>query len=344
MESYMDHEQHTLINQLLKGTARSFYLTLRALPKSIRWPLSLAYLLARATDTIADEYELATSYRLTFLADMQKLINHGSLNEELSFNRWISQFKDTSMNFLLLSNFQRIIVFLYELDTETRQNIISVLNQIIRGQLLDIKTFSQSKGMVCLKTSEELDQYTYYVAGSVGEFWTQICVRRIKNYSKKPIDQLNALAISFGKGLQLINILRDIPQDLQKERCYLPLEQLQQQKIILTDLIKNPSCIIPIVEYWWQKAFEHLTDGWNYMISINNRRIRYAMTLPLLIGFRTLEELKNKKYLQCSSITKISRRSMKWLMLIACIGIISKKGLNFYLVLLLKTNVKKPET
>ena len=195
-----------------------------------------------------------------------------------------------------------------------------------------------------IKTSEELDQYTYYVAGSVGEFWTKICVRQIKNYSEKPVEQLNALAISFGKGLQLINILRDIPQDLQKERCYLPLEQLQQQKIILTDLIKNPSCIIPIVEYWWQKAFEHLTDGWNYMISINNRRIRYAMTLPLLIGFRTLEELKNKKYLQCSSITKISRRSMKWLMLIACIGIISKKGLNFYLVLLLKTNVKKPET
>lgn len=336
----MDHKHNDLVNKLLKGTARSFYLTLQILPAVIRWPLSLSYLLARATDTIADEYILSTTDRLTFLADMQKVINHGSLKEESPVNSWISQLRGTSMNDLLLSNFERIVVFLYELDAQTREDIIHVLNQIIKGQCLDIETFSQPSQIVCLNSVEELDQYTYYVAGSVGEFWTKVCDRRIKNYSKIPIESLNALAISFGKGLQLINILRDIPQDLQKKRCYLPLEQLHQHQIILTDLIQNPSRSIAIIEYWWQKAFEHLTDGWNYMMSINNRRIRYAITLPLLIGFKTLAELKDKKYLQRTSITKISRRSMKWLMLIASMGIMSKNCLNFYLILLLRTQFK----
>ena len=50
----MAESPQKVLNGLLQGVSRSFYLTLRVLPGSIRPQIGLAYLLARTTDTIAD--------------------------------------------------------------------------------------------------------------------------------------------------------------------------------------------------------------------------------------------------------------------------------------------------
>ena len=49
-----DGESEKIIDNLLEGTSRSFYLTLKVTPKKIRRQISLMYLLARLADTIAD--------------------------------------------------------------------------------------------------------------------------------------------------------------------------------------------------------------------------------------------------------------------------------------------------
>src|SRR5437899_808119 len=76
--------------KLLRDTSRSFYLTLRVLPKSIRWPISLAYLLARGTDTIADVMNLSAEERLMLLIKMNKKINTGSFSEKIFSNQFFS--------------------------------------------------------------------------------------------------------------------------------------------------------------------------------------------------------------------------------------------------------------
>ncbi|HEY3602242.1 MAG TPA: squalene/phytoene synthase family protein, partial [Chthoniobacterales bacterium] len=59
---------------ILKSVSRSFYLTIQFLPRPLREPVSLAYLLARATDTIADQSTIAASVRLTTLHDLARVI------------------------------------------------------------------------------------------------------------------------------------------------------------------------------------------------------------------------------------------------------------------------------
>src|ERR1051326_7222356 len=55
------------LDDLLRATSRSFYLTLRVLPRPVRPQISLAYLLARTSDTIADTQVLSLEQRLDAL-------------------------------------------------------------------------------------------------------------------------------------------------------------------------------------------------------------------------------------------------------------------------------------
>ncbi|WP_370543827.1 squalene/phytoene synthase family protein, partial [Burkholderia pseudomallei] len=64
-----------LLGPLLKGVSRSFYLTLRVLPQGMRDPIGLAYLLARAADTIADTSLIPPAQRLELLLSLRAQIN-----------------------------------------------------------------------------------------------------------------------------------------------------------------------------------------------------------------------------------------------------------------------------
>src|SRR6266478_1557662 len=103
-----------------------------------------------------------------------------------------------------------------------------VLDTITGGQELDLRRFATAAEtrIVALETDEQLDDYTYRVAGCVGEFWTRMC--RTHLFPRALLDDalMLAQAIRFGKGLQLVNVLRDLPSDLRLGRCYLPRTNL----------------------------------------------------------------------------------------------------------------------
>src|ERR1700710_382709 len=68
-----------LLGPLLKGVSRSFYLTLRVLPVGMRDPIGLAYLLARAADTIADTSLITPGQRLELLLSVSSQV-YGTLD------------------------------------------------------------------------------------------------------------------------------------------------------------------------------------------------------------------------------------------------------------------------
>ena len=75
-----------------------------------------------------------------------------------------------------------------------------------------------------LADEHELDDYTWRVAGCVGAFWTKLGVLTLgAGFSSSPPDDLLDEAVAYGKGLQLVNILRDLPADLKAGRCYVPV-------------------------------------------------------------------------------------------------------------------------
>lgn len=96
-------------------------------------------------------------------------------------------------------------------------------DEFLKGMEADIEN-------VDLKTTEELERYMYQVAGVVG-----ITVLHISEYNG---DDKQDIAKYTGYALQLTNILRDIDEDLKKNRIYIPQQHrkmfLKTEKIDLS--------------------------------------------------------------------------------------------------------------
>ena len=308
-----------LLSDLLRDVSRSFYQTLRILPGRIRPQVSLAYLLARTTDTVADTELLPVAERLAVLSALRDRIL-GVSRESIDFGGLARQ-QGSSAERVLLENANAALGLLRGLSPEDRARVQEVLKTIMSGQELDLQRFggASAEHLVSLYTDVELDDYTYRVAGCVGEFWTRMC--RAHLFPDAPIDEPAFLAngVRFGKGLQLANILRDIPTDLRHGRCYLPVERLAPCGLEPADLLKPASepRLRPLYQAYLDRAEAHLKAGWTYTNTVPRGcvRLRLACAWPILIGFETLKLLRAGNVLDPAHRIKIPRRQVKQIML-----------------------------
>jgi farnesyl-diphosphate farnesyltransferase len=160
-----------------------------------------------------------------------------------------------------------------------------------------------------------LDDYTYRVAGCVGEFWTKMC--RAHLFPKARLDDsvLLAKGVRFGKGLQLVNVLRDLPADLRQGRCYLPSERLAGIDLAIEDLLQpaNEPRLRPLYNEYLARARAHLLAGWDYTNSLprGQARVRLACAWPILIGMKTIELLRSGNVLDPQQRIKVGRPEIK---------------------------------
>jgi farnesyl-diphosphate farnesyltransferase len=313
----MAYAHDKLLGPLLREVSRSFYLTLRVLPERIRAQISLAYLLARTTDTIADSEVLPLDLRLKSLRALRERIL-GLSNLPLDFQELAAR-QGSPAERALLENIEVSLAFLRNLPAADLELILHVLATITSGQELDLLRFAgaSAEGIVALRTDAELDDYTYRVAGCVGEFWTRMC--RAHLFPKAPLDDAALLAngVRFGKGLQWVNVLRDLPVDLRHGRCYLPRERLAELNLSPSDLLEPGAegRLRPLYNEYLDLAQGHLRAGWTYTTTLPRGcvRVRLGCAWPLLIGGETLRLLRNRNILDPKHRIKVSRFRVKQL-------------------------------
>ena len=266
---------------LLKSVARSFYLTIKFLPRPLREPVSLAYLLARATDTIADTAGIAVATRLRTLQVLARVIG-GELNFDAVAEplRDFAQQQSNPHEKTLIENLGACIAWLERVEAADRDDIRAVLKTIVQGQELDLQRFGDPASLASLQTAAELDEYTWLVAGCVGEFWTRLGFRKSPPFASRPPDEMIRLGIDYGKGLQLINVLRDRGADRQAGRSYLPAQELAAAP--------DPE----VFAHWLNSAEKKISLGIDYCAALTNWRVRFATALPALIGARTIALLR----------------------------------------------------
>lgn len=303
------------LDGLLKETSRSFYLTLRVLPSRIRPQIGMAYLLARTTDTIADTEIIPVAERLNALQTLRERIL-GAHDHPLDFGA-LAQKQGAPAERMLLERCNEAIKALQTMHPLDQQRIHEVLGIITSGQELDLRRFAgaSEKNILALPSAAELDDYTYRVAGCVGEFWTHMCRAHLFRRAKLDMEALLAKAVRFGKGLQLVNILRDVPADLRQGRCYIPEDELKAAGLVPADLLEpnNEARFKPVYDKYLAMAEGHLAAGWEYTNTLPARcvRVRLACAWPILIGMQTLAKLKKSKVLDPAQRIKISRPEVK---------------------------------
>ena len=203
---------------LLKSVSRSFYLSLAVLPAAVRPAIGLAYLLARAADTIADTRLIDRHQRITHLLALRDELDvpePGRLEAIVEVTRSV---QSLTAERALLERLPECLAAYRALLADDRRQVRRVLETIVLGMTEDLARFpgEDEGGLAALDTRAELDRYTYLVAGCVGEFWTEVHVAHRPRLRRWDLAKMTALGIRFGKALQLTNVLRDIPRDLRQ--------------------------------------------------------------------------------------------------------------------------------
>ena len=275
--------------ELLKRVSRSFYLSMAWLPPAMRDAVALAYMLARATDSVADTSTAAVQDRADALRRMAGVIagageeNTAALCQTLADRLAPAQDKPAEAE--LLRRFPQLLQELDAAPEDRRELIRGVLATIIQGQLWDLTYFTAD----CTAVADDAmtDLYAHRVAGCVGEFWTRLG-RAALGEAFCPAEREDIMcqaAVRYGKGLQLVNILRDMQEDAARGRRYL--------------------CSDPAV--WADRAERYLADGIDYARRLGGFRLRFASMLPALLGIKTLRLIRTRNG---TARVKIPRRAV----------------------------------
>lgn len=297
-----------LETEVLKGVSRSFYLSLRLLPGPMRRAAGIAYLLARTSDTLADSVTASTEERIAALQQYLEQVR-GEQPPSPIAEEFLTGLTDPREAVLLLSHLE-ILQALRRLEAGEISLIQEVLETIVSGQILDIERFGQEgTTLTALKSDAELDDYTFRVAGCVGLFWTRLGFHTMgENFSSHPQAELEQWGVDYGKGLQLVNILRDFQTDRRMGRCYLPVADPQDDAVCLEEFRK-----------WRQVAIQQTLCGRAYVEKLSSRRLRLASGLPAEIAQETLKRLDIRTLAALEPRVKVSRNRLYWLIFRQCL-------------------------
>ena len=190
------------LRQLLSAVSRSFYLSMRFLPREMRPGVAVGYLLARATDTVADTVDMDCRERLALLRMMGATVAGDASREAAAscFGRLgiLSTVQTHRGEAELLARFPECLALLEALSPREQMLVRQVLSTIVEGQAWDLEYFEARSSVSC---PEQLEHYTYMVAGCVGEFWTRLGLLALgSGFSTQPEDQLLRWGRHYGMG------------------------------------------------------------------------------------------------------------------------------------------------
>jgi farnesyl-diphosphate farnesyltransferase len=266
------------LDPILAGVSRSFYLSLRLLPGGMRPCAGLAYLIARATDTMADSSGAEPSARVSEIRRLLEVLESGG-----RWERRIDFLVEDAPERALIDSLADLGEAFHRLRPEDRSDVLGLLTEITEGQIEDLTRAWP------VRSDEELDRYIYLVAGSVGKFWTRIGCRNVRRFARRDEETMIATGIAYGKGLQLVNVLRDLPRDLAGGRQYLPEP--------------SDACW----RAWKGRCVRFLREGANYSGALRRGRARYASLLPWHLGASTVALLPDHRPAAGAGPIKVGR-------------------------------------
>lgn len=199
---------------IAKREARNFYYAFRVLPRPKRNAICTVYAFMRKADDIADD-------------ESQPL----ELRRE-TMNAWLTAWRESHGSTEIVDP-----IFLALSDAQAKFGIAdSLLEDLVRGTCMDLSagegegaSVDLGHGLQGYETFHDLYRYCYLVAGVVG----LVCIR-IFGYTD-PAAEL--MAEKTGIAFQLTNILRDVKEDAERKRIYLPQDMLREFSVSNEDIL-----------------------------------------------------------------------------------------------------------
>ena len=317
----------------LPKVSRTFAINIRILKRDVYRGVLLAYLLCRIADTLEDDHYFSVDFKI------QKLYDYSSLfPPALHYQEHISEFLH-SMRFTyensasdLVNNTVRVFNELVKLP----DTLVAIISRYVKEMAIGMATFLQ-KGLntrkVFFENQNELDQYCYYVAGTVGLMLTSIFTLNSKNFSPEVKMRLEHRSIPFGLGLQVTNIVKDFVEDQKRGWCYVPRSFFTEAGIDPSDdlLAEKPDRLRKVERRIIEHALGYLDEAFRYIMDIPRTFIRYRLFClwPLFMAVETLAKFYHEHSFVNGRAIKISRDDVKRITWNTSLVVLSNSALRF---------------
>jgi farnesyl-diphosphate farnesyltransferase len=298
-------------SEMLEGVSRTFALTIPQLPAALCRVVSNAYLLCRIVDTIEDEPALTGARKNYFCEQFVRTLNVPRNAETFSRQLCASLSNQTPpAEHELIRNVPRVLRITRSFSEPQREALQRCVSAMAKG----MGQFQLRGEMQGLRSLEDLDQYCYYVAGVVGQMLTNLfCLHSPEIAQNRKA--LMALAVSFGQGLQMTNILKDVWEDYQRGACWLPRKIFAEEGFDLNDLTtgRNRQGFDRGVRRLIGITHGHLKNALSYSLLIPKEEtgIRNFCLWTIGLALLTLRKINKHLYYTDGSQVKISRSSVK---------------------------------
>ena len=328
---------------MLAGVSRTFALTIPQLPVGLRDVVSNAYLLCRIVDTIEDEPGLSTDLKKSYCQLFLEILESGK-NSDLLIRQLAPRLTHHAIpaEHELIRQLSRVVAITRSFASTQRLALIRCVRIMSEGMIY----FQEHANPRGLRNQQEMDKYCYHVAGVVGEMLTELFCFYSKEIAQNR-EQLFQLSSSFGQGLQMTNILKDIWDDQERGACWLPRDLFENRGLNLNEmetLVNNPD---------FQQGLEHLVGIAHFHLE---NALRYTLLLPpkekgirefclwaLGMALLTLRKIHHNPGYTHGSQVKISRNSVKATIAISGITV-SNNSLLRLLFRILGNNLPKVKT
>lgn len=300
--------------EILPAVSRTFAIGIRVLPGSLGRAVLTGYLLCRIADTIEDEPVGSPEVKAALLDLLAAAFDDPSLADRLPQQFQGVQGEPAHVN--LVRHADLVFVLYATLPPPSRAALARWVREMITGMQ---KFVLEHPNGIRIRTVEEYREYCYYVAGTVGFLLTDLWEVHTDRLTAADIAYLRARARGFAEALQTVNILKDIPQDIECENSiYIPAELLRAEgtghHMLLTpeQAERNRRALQPLMTL----ARSGLEEATEYLLRLPRRyvSIRLFCLLPLVYCYATLRELgRSTAMLRPGGAVKISRREVKTL-------------------------------
>ena len=255
-----------LQSHLLLGVSRTFALTIPQLPETLERSVGNGYLLCRIADTIEDDPGLTLDDKRAYFefflqvldgkADVREFA--ASLHSELS-DRMLPAERE------MVQATPEVLQLTQTLNDAQQRALVRCVTMMSDGMY----RFQSRRSLDGLISVHEMSHYCYAVAGVVGEMLTELFCDYSKEMSARR-DEMMPLAICFGQGLQLTNILKDVWEDQKDGTCWLPQSAFSANDKQLGELIRT-------------EQSQQLVNGINHIVGISHQNLESAINYSRLI-------------------------------------------------------------
>jgi len=294
----VDHEADLeWCHETVQGVSRTFALTIDVLEEPMSTHICLGYLLCRIADTIEDAGHIPPEPQAELLRTYDEAIDPESATDIDAFraeaDQWLPSTDDQSADWAVVAEAPRVVATFNELPDDVQEAIIPPVRELVDGMAMFVDRYANDGGLR-IDTRDELEEYCYYAAGTVGNLITNLLTRGDLATDKR--QRLYDTAVEFGLLLQLVNISKDVYDDYTEENnVYLPAEWLQDEGIDQESVVdpENREAAAEVVSRTASHAQSFLTDAEGYLkaMPIRHGNTMAAWGVPFLLAVGTLREL-----------------------------------------------------